>query len=53
MRHIEKPKRLLDSVTADVAVLTRLFWAVREIERAKVLEKNITTYGKALVEYSP
>ena len=53
MGHVEEPKCLLDSVTTDIAVLPRLLRAVREIKRTKVLEKNITTHGKALVEDCP
>jgi hypothetical protein len=49
MGHVEKAEGLLDAVTADVSVLTGLLWAVREVERAKVFEKNVATHGKALV----
>ena len=53
MGHIEKPERLLDAVAADISVLTGLFWAVREVERAEVLEKHVATHGKSLVEDRP
>jgi hypothetical protein len=51
--HIEKTKRLLDSVAADVAVLPGLLRAVGEVKRAKVLEEHIATHGEALVEDRP
>jgi hypothetical protein len=53
MGHVEKPEGLFDSIATHVAVLSGLFWAVREVKRTKILEKHVTAYGKALVEDRP
>jgi hypothetical protein len=53
MGHVEKPEGLFDAVATYVAVLSGLFWAIREVKRTKVLEKHVTTYREAFVEDRP
>jgi hypothetical protein len=53
MGHVEEPKRLLDAVTADISVLASLLWAICEVKRSEVLEQDIATHRKSLVEDRP